>query len=325
MRKQDPPKLSILILNYNGRELLEDCIISIKDNTTYPNYEIVLIDNNSSDNSVSYVRENHSDVQIVQNSENLGFAEANNRAIKSTNSEYVLLLNNDTEVGQNWLKPLVELAESAEETKVVSPKLVYENGDPQFMGDKIILRESGIPKIVNKGLTAIEKRYDRQKEIYRAIGAAMLIQRNLFEDVGYLDENYAFYMEEFDFCLQTKNQKYKILYTPESEVIHKSRTSAGTDPYYSYYLRRRSRVRFYLLNFSLLRLLVQLPIELATVFDSIVQGYSKWVLKAYYDSLKQLPSLVDERRHRQQYNHTTNKFRTIYREIRSFLDSFKSL
>lgn len=317
MQRQRSPSVSILILNKDGRDFLQDCISSIQKNTHYSNYEIVLIDNDSDDDSVQFVRENFPNINIIANDENLGFAEANNRGIDQTSSDYVLLLNNDTEVTPGWLTALVDFAESEDDFKIVSPKLVYENGDPQFLGDKVILHESGVPELLNRLLILIERRYDQPKEVVRAIGAAMMIQRELLEEIGYLDEEYEFYMEEFDYCLKARSAGYKVAYTPEAVVIHKSRSSASINPYFSFYLRRRSRIRFYLLNFTVPRLLAQIPIEVMTVIDSIYRGYSKWLFKAYLDSILDLSSLLEERKQRIQYHYTTNKICRLSEWIRA--------
>jgi GT2 family glycosyltransferase len=319
-RDQEIPSVSILILNRNGRDLLEECLASVYENTKYPRYEIVLIDNNSNDESVPFVESHFPAVTIIQNGENLGFAEANNRGIKNTDSDYVVLLNNDTIVESGWLTNLARVSIKDCNNKIVSPKLIYGNGDPQFLGDKVLLDESGIPNPINDIIIKIESCFDREKEIYRSIGASMLIQRNLFDKIGYLDEDYEFYMEEFDFCLRARNAGYSVKYTPKSEVVHKSRTSAGTDPYFSFYLRRRSRVRFYLLNFSVLRILLQIPIEATTIVDSFIRGYSRWLFKGYWDALKNLSELLELRSQRPQYHHTTNKIRILKRRALSVLE-----
>lgn len=315
MTNRNSPQVNILILNRNGLDLLKECIPSIENNTEYGNYEIVLIDNNSGDGSVEYVRNRFPDVHIHQNSENYGFAEAYNKAIKKCDSEYVVLLNNDTEVEHMWLEPLVSAVTTTKNTAIVSPKLIYENGDPQFLGDKVLLKESGVPNIVNSIIKKIESKFDQEKEIYRGIGAAMLIKKDLFEDIGYLDEDYEFYVEEFDFCLRAINANYSIRYTPQSKVIHKSRSSAGSNPYYSIYLRRKSRLRFYALNYSIPRLTFQVPFEIIAFMNCLIHGNQKWLMKSYFDFLVELPDLLELRNSRKQYHHTTNKIRTVKEQL----------
>jgi GT2 family glycosyltransferase len=319
-QSREAPEVDILILNRNGKCLLEECINSIHKSTSYPEYKITVIDNNSSDSSILYLKKHHPNVSIIENERNLGFAEANNKAIKQTDSKYVILLNNDTEVRSNWLTPLVDVAEGNKETKIVSPKLIYEDGDPQYTGDKIILRESGVPTVINKLLSKIEKQFDFKKEIYRGIGAALLIDRDLFTEIGYLDEEYIYYMEEFDFCLRAKGAGFSIKYTPDTTVVHKSRTTSETDPYFEYYLRRKSRIRFYLLNYTISRLLIQVPAEVLTFGHSVKQGYIKWFLKAYLDSLEDIPSILERRKSRSQFHHTTNKIRFMCQRVSQYLN-----
>jgi GT2 family glycosyltransferase len=310
------PKVSILILNWNGRALLEECLKSIEDHTQYNNYEVVVIDNNSDDGSVQFVIDQFPEATIIRNASNLGFAEANNRGIRCSTSEYVLLLNNDVEVKDGWLTALVEAAETRPEVGIVSPRIVYGDGQPQFFGDKVVLTESNVPNAVLDFIRKLETRSDHEKEIISGIGAALLISRDVFDAVGYLDEEYEFYNEDTDFCLRARGNGFKIWYTPEAEVIHKSRSTSSSDSYYSYYLRRKSRVRFYVLNYSLPRLAAQFPVECLTVVDSVRNGYTGWLFRAYLDACKRLPTDLKQRRERSQVHHTTNKFRRLYEYLR---------
>lgn len=110
MRKY--PKVSIIILNYNGRKYLRDCLGSIEKNTNYPNYEVIMVDNGSTDDSVEFVRKNFPWVKIIEVRKNKGFAAGNNIGIRHTKSDYVFLLNPDTIVQQGWLSKAIETAES---------------------------------------------------------------------------------------------------------------------------------------------------------------------------------------------------------------------
>lgn len=309
------PTISILILNWNGKELLEDCLTSIEEHTQYENYEVVVIDNDSDDGSVSFVMEQFPETTILRNSSNLGYAEANNRAIRCTTTEYVLLMNNDVAVKDGWLTALVEAAETRPDVGIVSPRIEYANGQPQFLGDKVVLTESNIPNIVLTLVRKIEQRCDHEKEIISGIGAALLISRDVFDAVGYLDEEYEFYKEDTDFCLRARDEGFKVWYTPSSEVVHKSRSTSSSDSYYSYYLRRKSRVRFYVLNYSLPRLVAQFPVECLTVVDSVRNGYTTWLCKAYLDGCKRLPKDLKQRQSRSQVHHTTNKLARLYRAL----------
>jgi len=309
------PEVSILILNWNGKDLLNDCLESIASHTQYENYQVVVIDNNSDDGSVPFVMDRFPEVSIIRNSSNVGFAEANNRAIGYTTSEYVLLLNNDVEVKEGWLKSLIDLAESKPNAGIVSPRIVYEDGLPQFLGDKVLLDESNIPDVFLDVVRLFEKQFDYEKEIISGIGAALLISREVFDTVGCLDEEYEFYMEDTDFCLRARSNGFEVWYTPNSEVVHKSRSTSSSDSYYSYYLRRKSRVRFYVLNYSIPRLVAQIPAECMTIIDSIRHGYTKWLFKAYLDGYKRLPTDLRRRQERSQVNHTTNKFRRLHETV----------
>lgn len=310
------PSVSILILNWNGKGILRECLSSIYAGTEYEAFSVLVIDNDSDDGSVAMVREEFPEADVLENAENLSFAAANNRAIRRVDSDYVMLLNNDVEVSEGWLAPLVEVAESAPERAVVSPRIVYPDGTPQFLGDKVLLDESNVPELIVETVRWIERQFDEEKQIFSCIGAAMLVDTDLFDDIGYLDEEFEFYKEETDFCIRAKTSGYELWYTPASEIVHKSRSSSATNPYYEYYLRRKSRLRYYVLNYSAPRILFQLPFELLTVVDSVLRHYSKWLFKAYWDGLKRLPADLKERRSRSQVHYTSNKIDRAYRAVR---------
>lgn len=309
MGESDDPKVAILVLNWNGADLLEDCLASIEQNTSYPNVRTIVVDNDSSDGSVEMVESKFSGVEVIQHDDNLGWAEGNNEAIRQVSADYYLILNNDTRVRSGWIEELVRCAQEYDSVGVVSPKLVYPDDTPQFLGDKVLLSESGIPEPVMEGIRNVEYRYGSEREVVTAVGAAMLVDDEVFETVGLFDQEYPHYMEESDFCIRTRTAGFRIVYTPESVVVHDSRSTSETDPYYEFYLRRIARVRFYVLNFTLLRLLMQVPLEAVTVLDAIRREYLRWLLKAYWESGKQLPGWFRQRRERTQVSHTTNKIR----------------
>lgn len=222
--------LSIIIVNYNTRKLLDECLESIggkeKDNP-----EIIVIDNASSDNSVEFIKQKYKSVCLTENKENLGFSKANNQGIKVAKGEYVLLLNSDTITNKKALEGLVEFAKKHPNAGVVGARLLNDDNSIQpsvfhlpsmygaFQEYWLNIRGS-FEKYVPKG--------DEPVEVEAIVGAAFLIPKKMMEQVGLLDERYFMYFEDLDYCRRVKRAGYKIYYLPQLEIIH-HHGSSGKD------------------------------------------------------------------------------------------------
>ena len=291
------PKVSIIIVNWNGKHFLEACLRSIVGNTKYPNYETVVVDNGSTDGSTEFLEENYPSIKLIRNSTNLGFARPNNQAIEATEGDYVFLLNNDTEVIDGWLSECVRLAESDPAIGVVGAKVFYMDMKPQYIGDRRIPHHG----LVSKFLIKCEKKRDRIKETYQIQGAAFLVRREVFTKVGLFDEGFYLYGEEGDFCCRARTAGYKIMYNPESRVKHHKSGTSGGDPYYGYFHRMRSRVRFCLLNFSVARLLLQVFFEIPIILGALLHGRLPLLLRAYEENFRDVKEISRKRRGRKTY------------------------
>lgn len=297
----DALKITIIIVNWNGKHLLEKCLASIAKNTKYTNYKLVVIDNGSSDGSVEFLEKSYPDVKLIKNNANLGFSRANNLAIEATESDYVFLLNNDTEVMEGWLSESVVLAHSDPRIGIVGSKILYMDMKPQYLGDRRIPHHG----LMSKLLTKCEKRRDHVKEVFDIQGAAFLVRREAFDKVGLFDEGFYLYSEESDFCCRTRSAGYKVMYTPYSRVKHHKGGSSGESDH-GYFHRHRSRVRFYLLNFSVARLTLQLFFEVPVILRSIVDWRSHLLFKAYVENLKNIKETWNKRRERKVFTFRTH-------------------
>ena len=225
--------LSIIIVSYNTKELLRRCLESIIEShkATKPQshkVEIVVVDNGSDYNikyQISNIKKRYkkSKVRLIQNKENLGFAKANNQGIRKAKGKYVLLLNSDTKVKSGALSGLVEFARKHPEAGAIGPQLINTDGSvqPSVYHFPTIWR-------------AIKEYWLGQKEAYEkyapagnkpveagaVVGAAMLIPKKVFSQIGFLDERYFMYFEDLDFCRRVKRAGLKIFYLPAVEIIH---------------------------------------------------------------------------------------------------------
>jgi GT2 family glycosyltransferase len=240
------PFVAIIILSYNNKKDTLECLSSIS-NLTYQNYKIILVDNNSADDTVFNVRKKFPDVQIIQNPKNYGFAEGNNIGIKNAlhnNFEYIMLLNNDTLVNPNFLDILIKNIESHPDYSVFGPQIrMYpEKNKIWYAGGKIIWPLGAITHFNNNDLITKTK-YKKPTQVSFVNGAALLVKSEVFKKVGLLDKNFFLYWEETDWEARALKSSYKFLYVPDSVIWHKVGASSGgmmENPKMKYYFYRNN-------------------------------------------------------------------------------------
>lgn len=214
------PDLSIIIVNFNTKDLIRDCVESIRKNCSL-NVEIIVIDNNSQDGSVEAIMK--LGVISIFNKENFGFAKANNQGIKIAKSDYIFLLNSDTLIKKGALEKVLEFAKDHPDAGVVGPKLYNKDGSLQ----NSCLRFPTIGNAIkeywfgNKGL--FDKYAPKGKTpvvVDSLVGAAFLMTPAALKKIGGLDEKYFFYFDDIDYCREVKRAGLKVYYLPEAEIIH---------------------------------------------------------------------------------------------------------
>lgn len=232
-------ELSIVIVSYNTKDLLKDCIESIYKNSKDLSFEIIVVDNNSSDGSADLVSNNFKDVILIKNSQNLGFSKANNIGIKKTSGDFILFLNSDTLVKENTLRHMLDFMKIHQDVGASTCKLLMPNGkidDASHRGFPTpwnsFCHFSGLSKILPKtklfggyNLTYLD--FNKTHEIDALAGAFMLVRRSAGEKVRWWDEDYFFYGEDIDFCFMLKQNNWKIYYVPEVSILHYKGVSGG--------------------------------------------------------------------------------------------------
>jgi GT2 family glycosyltransferase len=219
------PKVSIVIINFNGRNYLEQFLPSLVGGG-YPNQELVVADNASTDDSVSFLQEFYPQVRIVLLDRNYGFAGGYNRALKQVKADYYVLLNSDVEVTPGWVGPVIELMESDKTIGACQPKLrSYREKDHfEYAGAAGGWMDSlGYPFARGRIFDYCEKdegQYDRAERIFWASGAAMFVRPELYHSLEGLDEYFFAHMEEIDFCWRLQLAGYSIYACPQSVVYH---------------------------------------------------------------------------------------------------------
>ena len=264
------PKVSIIILNWNGLEDTIECLESLRK-ITYPNYEVVVVDNGSEGNDAEILAGRFGDyIHLIRNDRNYGFAEGNNIAIRyalaNSNPEYILLLNNDTVVHPDFLDRLVAVAESDPHVGIVGPKVYFHKAPHTFQAAGAIVNLwTGHMELI--GLNkADEGQYDQLKDVDWVVGCGLLIRRKVIEAIGLLCPEYFALYEETEWCLRCKKAGYRVVYVPESVLWHKGgQATAKIGGFRAYYVGRNqfifmerncSRLQFlsFLVFFPLLHL-----------------------------------------------------------------------
>ena len=217
-------KLAIVMLNYNGEEMLKRFIPTLLNCSG--DAEIVVADNASDDNSVATMQRCHPEVRIIKLQKNWGFAEGYNRALKHVDAKYYLLLNSDVEVTEGWLDPLLSIMEADPSIAACQPKLLdykrkthfeYAGASGGFMDCY------GYPYCRGRIFDTVEEdkgQYDTPCEIFWATGAALLVRSNCYWEVGGLDGRFFAHMEEIDFCWRLRARGHRIVCIPQSAVFH---------------------------------------------------------------------------------------------------------
>ena len=226
------PLVSIVILNWNGRLYLEQFLPSVLS-STYANYEVVVIDNASSDDSISFLKNNYSGIRIISLPGNFGFAKGYNEGLKQLRSDYFMLLNSDVEVEKGWIEPVIALMQSNKNIAACQPKLL------QFRNKKMFeyagaaggwLDHLGYPFAKGRMFDLCEEdngQYDLAEPIFWASGAAMFVRASVWHESGGFDEYFFAHQEEIDLCWRLQLAGYKIFSCPDSVVYH---VGGGTLP-----------------------------------------------------------------------------------------------
>jgi GT2 family glycosyltransferase len=205
------PLVSIIIVNFNGKNLLEECLHSLHQ-IDYENYEVILVDNNSTDNSVEFTQNNFSNVKIIKLDQNYGYAIANNKGAKQAKGTFLQFLNNDTVVDKKYLRRLVQEIYPKPSIGIAQSMLYNPDGTIDSSGD--FIDSLGIAFSSKQKINSIRK-------ILSARGASMIIKRELFEKLGGFDEQFVTSFEDIDLGWRSWIQGYEVILVPSSIVYHK--------------------------------------------------------------------------------------------------------
>ncbi len=302
MANSDNPTVSIIITNYNGEEHLDECMSSLK-NIEYSNYEVILLDNASSDNSIQLAKDIYPEIRIISLDKNYGFAEGTNKGAECAESEFIVFLNNDTMVDGKWLIELVNAAKVYGEDNIYSSKVLFYDPphDINTIGGIITPMGSGLD--INFAKPDLEE-YNEIRYVGSPSGCSMLLKKSLFEKMGGFDKDYFAYLEDVDFGWRCWLEGHKTFFIPSSVVYHKYGATGGKreTPFRVFHVQK-NRLTNILKNFSIKNIISGLIIS--TGFDIIrIAGFLaggnfeliKAVLKGDYYFLKNIPKTLEKRK-----------------------------
>ena len=241
------PKVAVVILNWNGIKYLRDFLPSVLA-STYPNLDIVVGDNGSSDDSLGFLRSRYPSIRIIENKENYGFTGGYNRVLAQVEADYYILLNSDVEVEPNWIQPVIELMESDVQIAAAAPKIKSFHQKDHFEHAGAaggFIDKFGYPFCRGRIFYEIEEdkgQYEQAGEVFWATGAAMFIKKRCWDLAGGFDETFFAHMEEIDICWRLKNMGYKVMYCPQSVVYHVGGGTLNSENPFKTYLNFRNNL-----------------------------------------------------------------------------------
>jgi len=293
------PKTSVVILNWNGRKLLEQFLPSVLAHVPGDEYRVVVADNGSTDDSVAFIEMAYPDVQLIILDKNYGFAGGYNKALQQVDSEYVVLLNSDVETTQGWLETLISFMESHPDVAAVQPKIRSYREREQFEyagASGGFIDRYGYPFCRGRILAVVEEdkgQYDAVVPVFWATGACLCIRRKDYFDAGGLDDRFFAHMEEIDLCWRLNARGRRVMCVPSSVVYHIGGASLSKDNPRKMYLNFRNNLLMLYKNIPQssyrLTFLIRYFFDLLAYLHLLLEGKFKSahaVVEAYSDYLK---------------------------------------
>ncbi len=289
------PLISVIIVNYNGKKFLADCLNSIS-HQTYSPFEVILVDNASHDGSIEYVRQNFPEVRVFTQFTNLGFAGGTNAGIRQAHGEFIITLNNDTIVAPDFIAELAKPMVSDPLVGMCASKMIFPDG--RINSTAICISRSGAAW--DRGLGEPDQgQYDMEEEVFGPCAGAALYRRTMLDEIGLFDEDFFLYVEDVDLAFRARLSGWKCRYVPTAQVIHVhgGTTEPGSD--ISVYYGNRNLLWYAVKNFPERTLFISIPWiigrNIAVIPYYFLKSKGRAIIKAKVDSVKGLPRMIKKR------------------------------
>lgn len=265
------PSVTIIVLNWNGKDLTLECLDSLYK-VNYSNYNILVVDNKSSDGSVESFHKQYPNISVLELDKNYGYAEGNNRGFKFLNNDkpdYVIFLNNDTIVDKDFINPLISPLISNKNIHQTAPKIYYQNNKEiiWYAGGNVNLWTGGVS---HRGIRQYDKdKFNIEGETEYATGCCFSMRYEDFKEIGGFDQNFPMYSEDVDLSLSIRKKNYLVWYAPDSIIWHKVSASIGGS--FSFSKNKRKFVGLFLLFRKHANLLQYISITFLVPFQLFFQ------------------------------------------------------
>lgn len=305
-------RTAVIILNYNGEKLLRQFLPSVIQHSE--GAEIIIADNSSTDQSVSFLKHTFPDLRVIQLDQNYGYCGGYNRALSQVDADYYVLLNSDIEVTPAWLTPMIGLLDRDPGIAAVQPKVLSFNNKNKFeyagAGGGFI-DTLGYPFCRGRIFNHIEEdhgQYDDEREVFWATGACLMIRSQTFKKLGGFDEDFFAHMEEIDLCWKLQRTTQKVYYCGKSTIYHVGAGTLGYSHPRKTFLNFRNGLTLLLKHLNTGELLYKLPIRIVFDWAAALQymikgepGNFEAVIRAHYNFLLNLNRDLRKRRAIRQY------------------------
>ncbi len=218
--------LAIIIVSYNTKDLLDQCINSIYKHTRDIDFEIIIVDNNSSDGTKEMINKKYPNIYLIENKENIGYGNANNQGMKKADAKYLCLLNSDTYIHSNVFKKMYDFMQENKQVDVLGPKLLHQNAHAQ----RSVGKDYTLPIVfimLFGGDKILRTAPKRTKKVDWIMGACFMLKSKVFENTKGFDPDFFMYVEEVEWCKRIRQSGFNIFHNPNFSLYHLERGSSG--------------------------------------------------------------------------------------------------
>ncbi|MDM8529763.1 glycosyltransferase family 2 protein [Anaerolineales bacterium HSG25] len=292
--------VSVIVLNHNGQHYLARCLPSIFAQD-YPHVEVIVVDNGSSieDGSVAWVKEHYPQVTLIENGDNLGFCLANNIGLQKSTGEYLILLNNDTELEPGFLSVMVEAANSGATIGMVASQILFDHDPTRLDSAGIEVDRASMAWNRHLGLP-VSQEPTEPHDVFGPSAAAGLYKREMLDQIGLLDEDYFIYYEDVDLAWRGQRAGWRCLYAPQARVRHIHSGTTGQWPSRKSYLMGRNKIRTMIKNYPTNALWKNLPLivifEIAAIFYGLLVARDTAPLRGRLTALTEIGTYLAKRK-----------------------------
>ena len=305
MDENQQPLVSIIVLNYNAKDILIDCIDSVFQ-SNYQNFEVILVDNDSDDNSFEICKKNYPEIKLIVNKSNLGYCGGNNIGIKEARGEFIIILNPDTLVEPNWINEFLKSYKKFGDA-IYQPKFISTDDHEMLLSTGQMINLFGFGFSRDKGSYSKNKKYESEKIAY-ASGTCMFLPLTIMKNLNYFDNFLFAYHDDLDLCWRASMMNIDSYFVPNSIVFHPREGYVFKWSKYKFYLMERNRMYCILTHYSRKTITKLFPalliIDIGVLLFYMKKGMAKEKIKASFNILKNLKTIHNR-------NNQLQKFRTV--------------